>query len=514
MAKSGGRKRRPQGCSLRSHRLRRLKPLTPTLSPATHSAIPSMLPCCTSDLKRRFISRNWRGEYPLAVSYWVFGFLSNLIIIFIVAFVTAAFKNNAYDPRLIFTGLSAIWLSVSAVVIWQFVGVWRSANRHIEHRIRMGKRAPWAGLAKLAVILGVLRLVADFGTSAAPQLAEASRMAFLNDPDLPPYSIRIMRNGTEAEITGGIKFGLTDDFLRILRASQQVRVLHIDSIGGRIGEAGKLNKAIRDHGLITYVSARCYSACTVAFAGGRERWLRKGAKIGFHAPTFPGMSSDDIAASDSQREIFSAAGFASGFITKALATPNKDLWTPSIDELLQARVVTAISDGSNFAASGYGAKVNREKMASELTKYISALKELKERFLNSYNVVIDAYYNAYLAGQTEKETIAAARAKLLPIISAIRAFADDAVLVELGRVYAFQYSALRSKDATLCYIPRSRHDPKILWVDDAEIVGDRITKVRPIPRNLFTQKTERRIGELGASCVALVVSDVSVHEAP
>ena len=39
-------------------------------------------------------------------------------------------------------------------------------------------------------------------------------------------------------------------------------------------------------------------------------------------------------------------------------------------------------------------------------------------------------------------------------------------------------------------------------------------KVRPIPRNLFTQKTERRIGELGASCVALVVSDVSVHEAP
>ena len=62
MAKSGGRKRRPQGCSLRSHRLRRLKPLTPTLSPATHSAIPSMLPCCTSDLKRRSLSSFWRSR--------------------------------------------------------------------------------------------------------------------------------------------------------------------------------------------------------------------------------------------------------------------------------------------------------------------------------------------------------------------------------------------------------------------------------------------------------------------
>lgn len=63
-------------------------------------------------------------------------------------------------------------------------------------------------------------------------------------------------------------------------------------------------------------------------------------------------------------------------------------------------------------------------------------------------------------------------------------------------------------------IPRSRHDPKILWVDDAKIVGDRITEVRPIPGNFFTQETERRIGELGASCIAFVVRDVSVHQAP
>jgi len=32
-------------------------------------------------------------------------------------------------------------------------------------------------------------------------------------------------------------------------------------------------------------------------------------------------------------------------------------------------------------------------------------------------------------------------------------------------------------------IPRSCHNPRILGVDDAEIVGDRITEVRPIPRN-------------------------------
>jgi hypothetical protein len=55
MPKSGRRNGQPQGCPLRSHRLRRLKPLTLTLSPAVHSAMSSMLHCCTSDLKRRLL---------------------------------------------------------------------------------------------------------------------------------------------------------------------------------------------------------------------------------------------------------------------------------------------------------------------------------------------------------------------------------------------------------------------------------------------------------------------------
>ena len=67
---------------------------------------------------------------------------------------------------------------------------------------------------------------------------------------------------------------------------------------------------------------------------------------------------------------------------------------------------------------------------------------------------------------------------------------------------------------SLLNIQRSRHDPKILWVDDAKIVGDRIAEVRPVPGNYFTQETERCIGELGASCIAFVVRDVPVHETP
>ena len=64
------------------------------------------------------------------------------------------------------------------------------------------------------------------------------------------------------------------------------------------------------------------------------------------------------------------------------------------------------------------------------------------------------------------------------------------------------------------HIPRSRHDPKVLGRDDAEVVGNRIAEVRPIARNLFAQETERRVGEVRTSCVAFVVRNVSMHQAP
>jgi hypothetical protein len=80
----------------------------------------------------------------------------------------------------------------------------------------------------------------------------------------------------------------------------------------------------------------------------------------------------------------------------------------------------------------------------------------------------------------------------------------------------FMFKPLRSELSyqKIEYIPRSRHNPKILGVDDAEIIGDRITEVGPIPRNFFTQETERRIGELGASRVGFIVRDMLVHHAP
>jgi hypothetical protein len=400
-----------------------------------------------------FIAKNWRGEFSLGTTYWLFGFLGNLFSGILAIAVVAAFQSDTgYQPRAIFASILIVWMGIVIVSIWQTVGIWRSANRHIAARTLLGKKSPWAGLAKIAVFFGVLRLAGTFLSSGWPQLLETSRMSFLDDPDIPAYSIRVMRNGTEAEITGGFKYGLTDDFVKILNASRQISVVHLDSIGGRIGEAEKLNKVIHSRNLDTYVSSNCMSACTVAFAGGIHRILRKGAVLGFHAPSFPGMSKEELEeASQDQKDIFAAAGFDKRFVDRALSTPSKELWKPKSSELLEAKAITAVSDGSDFAMSGIGTSLTKNDFGLMLSRALPLMEALKIRFPNDYNSVVEAYYGSFESGKTEAESVAVGRGKLLVIIKKLRPLADDGVLSEISAVYADQYKALGSKSALLCY---------------------------------------------------------------
>jgi hypothetical protein len=184
-----------------------------------------------------FIAKNWRGEYPLGVTYWIFGFLGNVVVgVILVIVVSALSVNTGYQPGSSFAAVVMIWLTVGAYAIWQLVAVWRSASRRIQERTLLGKRAPWARLAMFAVVIGFLRLISEFSTTGVPQLIELSRMAFIDDPSIPAYSIRIMRNGTEAEITGGFKYGLTDDFLKLFARLHKLKWFTSTAMGEELAK--------------------------------------------------------------------------------------------------------------------------------------------------------------------------------------------------------------------------------------------------------------------------------------
>ena len=398
---------------------------------------------------QNFILRHWRGGYPLWVSYWVVGIASNLAAVVAILLLSQFMVTQvSYVPLALWTFFVALWTGLVGLGIWQAVGIWRSATQRRIERRAAGRRAPWAVLAKVAVCLGGLQLGAVLVKAAIPQIAEATRMAFLGDPSIPSYAIRAMNNGSEAEIAGGIKYGLTRDFEKLLDEFPGVRVVHLDSLGGRIGEGKKLNALIRARNLDTYVETKCMSACTLAFAAGEQRILRKGGVLGFHRGAFPGSRPEDTT-SEVEREIYGAAGFSKAFIDRALGTSNSDMWKPDETELLSYRVVTKVSRGGEFAMGGV--PLTRDEWDKSMMKSAPVYSALKQKYPADYNQILDMFAAGALRGTPAAELTRVGQEKLRSIVMTLLPQADDAVLVEFAKLRADEYRMLQAEDAVACY---------------------------------------------------------------
>ena len=61
------------------------------------------------------------------------------------------------------------------------------------------------------------------------------------------------------------------------------------------------------------------------------------------------------------------------------------------------------------------------------------------------------------------------------------------------------------------YLPRSRENPELRWVNDTEIVGNLIAVLPPVPWHLIAWESRHRGAEVPEGRVAFVVGDVPVH---
>ena len=414
---------------------------------------PPIEPAGPTNPRKNFIVRHWRGELSLGWSFWGIAVLGNIVALITILVLNLIFSTDTgYDPAPLFWLNVLTWLVVTLIAVWQVVGTWRSATHHAERRAALSLGAFWSRAAKVSLGLGVLRFLSDLVNGAAPQLAELYDMAWRGDPRLPAYSLRVMRDGTEIEITGGIKFGLAADFERVIKASPRIKVVHLHSFGGRLGEAEKLRQNIEARGLITYVSARCESACTLIFAGGRERWAPRSGGLGYHGPAFPGMTAADLAPSVlAWKAAYVEAGLSTSFVDRGLAVPSDKMWRPTIQELVAANAVTHQATGSEFAISGYGANPTPDQLLSPYRKGWPALAAIQARLPDDYERIRRVFADGFTAGATEDQIIADYRAVLARLLAVHRSKADDQVLIDQANLLIDQYRALGRSDPTLCY---------------------------------------------------------------
>lgn len=296
----------------------------------------------TSGGVRGTIEKHWRGDFPLGISYWVFGALVTVAFLAIVAVISGSGLSARYGAKFGATFVLCLYVFMLILTVWQTVGIWRSADKHVGK----GGKAFWAGLAKVMVVIGLLRAGADMAHTGLPVMAESINL-LTGASSVKPNEIRLLRNGTELELVGGIDEGTTASVRKFLDAAPAIKVIRLNSDGGWLQEAAMLRDLIRERGLITYTSTRCVSACVLAFLGGVERYVGEAGRLGFHSASYGRLELGGELSVDLNRDIRAAlkqANVPDSFIERAIATPSKDMWYPSHDELLSAHIVDAVVD--------------------------------------------------------------------------------------------------------------------------------------------------------------------------
>ena len=163
-----------------------------------------------------------------------------------------------------------------------------------------------------------------------------------------PYQIRVESEGTILEVSGSFSWALPQNVQAVLAAAPQVRLVRLESPGGHVLPAMQTANIIQQHGLDTYVGRLCASACTIAFLGGRQRWLAPGARLGFHEAHAPGLPAEQV--NEYLRAAYETFHVPPSFVSHVLRTPATDLWFPTPAELRAVHYTTGDPPDSVLAA--------------------------------------------------------------------------------------------------------------------------------------------------------------------
>jgi hypothetical protein len=280
------------------------------------------------------VRSHWNGLYDLPRAFWLHG--AGVSVAAAVATAAIGMVSAMIDLRLSAVASLILMAAYVPVLVWQLVGIWRSATRLSAQR--RGRAA--AFFAKALVVVLALYEVRFYATGAivqGRQMVEILR----GDPQWDSFSAIAAASGQELVLRGSMQSGCHTLFDRALAAAPGVGTILIDSPGGRLEEGECIAAEVRRRGLRTCAEGDCESAATIVLLSGRQRSVRPGARVGFHSPSLPGAPALVRFAARFQMEFaMRAAGVSEAFVQRTLETPPDSMWYPTRAEMIEARVLT------------------------------------------------------------------------------------------------------------------------------------------------------------------------------
>lgn len=302
-----------------------------------------------------YLLLHWRGQQPLAWSFWV-NFVSLRVLIFAVQSQwVAGSEGHSQVPSLVVYFI--VLLLHGALLVWQIVGVIRACDQHFaEHRSLV---TLWgAQLAAVALFLmSAIYSLEAVQVTLSPAETE-NVFARISQEHAEQYDISLSDNRCELRIVGSLELGITKAVRRVLSDNDQIGTVLLNSDGGNIYEGRGLAKLFSEHRLHTRVSEKCASACTLAFIGGINRTALQSASIGFHQyrvdADYDIIVTNVSKEQERDRALFLASGVSESFTAKMFSQEASSMWWPVLADLVDAGFVHVVSAeiGSGGLCSG------------------------------------------------------------------------------------------------------------------------------------------------------------------
>lgn len=282
-----------------------------------------------------YFVRHWRGEQRLWVTWWVNCAALTALLWWGVPRAVLALGIAPPDTRERFLAVLALQsFQLVLVPLWQLVGLWRCGER----LIRLPDRWITGPATKVIAFLFTVMIAIRCLVFGAEQVIGTRVALALGAYE---YSVTLQPGGRSITVHGGLGFGVADAVESLLTANPQVRRIRLESGGGALSEGRKLRELIMARSLDTYTAEECSSACVSAFAGGRFRYLQRGARMGVHLPrNWETLTTNPIASAyRSELLFFRNRGLPAWFLDNWIRTGQR-FWYPSEFQLVSSGLVT------------------------------------------------------------------------------------------------------------------------------------------------------------------------------
>jgi len=284
-----------------------------------------------------YLLRHWRGELGPGITWWVNGVALSAVLWWTLPRLAVA-GDFAYADTLgkFCAAFLLQFVQIGLVPLWQMVGLWRCGGRRA-----LGTDRRFAGRATQVAAFLFTILITMRGLVFGAEQAIGARVALALGPY--SYTVTLLRGGREIAVEGGLGFGVAAAVEALVNDNPGVRRIRLDSGGGALSEGTKLREVIMARNMDTYTRRGCSSACVSAFAGGRFRYLQRGARIGVHLPrNWDALAASPVATGyQAELRYLRQRGLPDWFLENWIRTGQK-FWYPTEFQLLSSGLVTGL----------------------------------------------------------------------------------------------------------------------------------------------------------------------------